>query len=249
MSIDDNGLPRRVNREAKTQLTRLLAPLYPPHCLLCEQPADNRRCPYLCNTCLQSLPRNHPACPRCALPLQQPQAPLCGACLQRAPIWTSAHALWRYEAQAQWLIQHYKYANAYYLDTCLATLLGDYAQRQLQGQFDAVVPVPMHPRRWVSRGFNQAQVLAQGVAAALALPLLAQPVLRIKNTPRFAAGQDKAARRKAIKGAFQVNADMPERVLIVDDVKTTGATSEELARVIKQAGAQQVSVLVLARTA
>lgn len=229
--------------------------LYPKRCVLCEQPCKEgspvqpfQDVAHICAACLALLPHNNKACNTCALPLQLEESVQCGQCLGKQPIWASAHALWRYESQAQWLIQHYKYAKAYYLDRSFSALLAAYADRLLQDQFDAVVPVPMHKRRWVSRGFNQAEVLARAVAKQLDLPLLAREVERVKNTPRFAAGQDKKARRRAIKGAFRVNADMPDRLLIVDDVKTTGATSEELARVLLQAGAKSVSVLVLART-
>lgn len=228
----------------------LLDWLYPRHCVLCE-----KRCQtgvdaaHICADCLVLLPHNDSACTRCALPLQQDEKLQCGQCLKQPPVWASAHALWRYESQAQWLIQHYKFAKAYYLDRSFSALMAAYADRLLQDQFDAVVAVPMHKRRWVSRGFNQAEVLARAVARQLELPLLARQVERVKNTPRFAAGQDKKARRRAIKGAFRVNGAMPERLLIVDDVKTTGATSEELARVLLQAGAKCVAVLVLARTA
>ena len=227
----------------------LLDWLYPKRCVLCDQVCrKNEDAAHICADCLALLPHNHNACSTCALPLQLEEKLQCGQCLSKQPIWTSAHALWRYESQAQWLIQHYKYAKAYYLDRSFSELLSTYADRLLQDQFDAVVAVPMHKRRWVSRGYNQAEVLARSVAQQLELPLLAREVERVKNTPRFAAGQDKQARRRAIKGAFRVNEDMPERLLIVDDVKTTGATSEELARVLLRAGAKEVSVLVLART-
>lgn len=227
----------------------LLNWLYPQCCALCEQRCrSGESASHICVNCLNLLPNNDNACTTCALPLQLGEALQCGQCLKKQPIWTAAHALWRYEAEAQWLIQHYKFAKAYYLDRSFSELLAAYADRLLQEQFDAVVAVPMHRRRWISRGYNQAEVLARAVAMQLDLPLLTQEVQRVKNTPRFAAGQDKQARRRAIKGAFRVDAAILGRLLIVDDVKTTGATSEELAKVLLRAGAKSVSVLVLART-
>ena len=229
--------------------------LYPKRCVLCDQACQgvnsahkSKDVAHICADCLALLPHNHHACSTCALPLQLDEALQCGQCIRKQPIWASAHALWRYESQAQWLVQHYKYAKAYYLDRSFSALLAAYADERLQGQFDAVVAVPMHKRRWVSRGYNQAEVLARAVAQQLGLPLLAREAERVKNTPRFAAGQDKKARRRAIKGVFRVSGAVPERLLIVDDVKTTGATSEELARVLLKAGAKSVAVLVLART-
>lgn len=226
----------------------LSACLFLRRCALCEQDCAGSALAHICDRCEQTLPHNRSACRTCALPLEAEHNTQCGECLKKPPIWASAHALWRYEDDARELIQHYKFAKAYYLDRSFGRALAHYADRLLQGQFDAVVAVPMHKRRWVSRGFNQAQILAQAVAEALDLPLLSHQAQRVKNTPRFAAGQNKQQRRKAIKGAFNIEGKMPARVLIVDDVKTTGATSEELARVIRKAGAESVSVLVLART-
>lgn len=226
--------------------------LYPRRCVLCEQTCSDSALAHICNTCEQALPHNSPACMSCALPLQGKENRQCGECIQRPPIWTSAHALWRYEDDARQLIQQYKYAKACYLDKSFSQALSLYADKRLRDQFDAVIAVPMHKRRWVSRGFNQAQILAQAVAKTLDIPLLSHDVERIKNTPRFAAGQSKTQRRQAIKGAFSVNADRfvgVDRALIVDDVKTTGATSEELAKQMLKAGVKEVSVLVLARTA
>lgn len=225
-------------------IVNLLSIFYPKHCALCESPGD-----YLCADCQQELPVNHNACSTCALPLEIDHQGQCGECLKKAPIWQSAHSLWRYEADAQWLIQHYKYAKAYYLDQSFSQLMYSYADTRLKGQFDAVVAVPMHKRRRVSRGFNQAEILAGSVAEALDVPFIQYGIERTKNTPRFAEGQDKQTRKKAIKGAFSVKTHLPARLLVVDDVKTTGATSEELGRALLQAGAREVSVFVLARTA
>lgn len=118
------------------------------------------------------------------------------------------------------------------------------------GAIDAVVPVPLHPRRLVTRGYNQSVLLASPVARALGVPLCAGVVSRDRDTPRQAR-QDREGRQKGVAGAFR-SAPTPRvagrRVLLVDDVRTTGSTLEACAEALCRAGARKVTPFVLATT-
>jgi ComF family protein len=110
-----------------------------------------------------------------------------------------------------------------------------------------VVPVPLHRRRMAARGFNQAELLARVVAEALSLPLRTDRLRRIRET-RAQASLPGRLRREGPLGAFRAEGDLSgARVLLVDDVLTTGTTASECARVLREAGAERVYVIVFAR--
>ncbi len=114
------------------------------------------------------------------------------------------------------------------------------------GLVDAVVPVPLHRRRLAERGFNQAVLLARPLARALGVPLLVGRLVRVRPT-RPQVGLEADARRDNVRGAFAMRGEVPRRVLLVDDVRTTGATLGEAARVLAGSGGTEVRTLTLAR--
>jgi ComF family protein len=136
----------------------------------------------------------------------------------------------------------------------LAAALGSLAQRALREQrpgakFDLVVPVPLHPRRLVERGYNQAALLAHHVADVVSAPIEARALVRRKNTPQQAR-LDREARLRNVGGAFTVRDSLIVRgraVLLVDDVATSGATLAACTTPLLQAGAARVDAVVIAR--
>jgi len=138
-------------------------------------------------------------------------------------------------------------------ETALARSLGRWLARSLPGEAaeaDLVAPVPLHPRRVRERGFNQSEILSAAVAAAVVLPH--RPRLLVKTTPtRAQTGLGRKDRRRNLKGTFSMGSGAAvsgKRILLVDDIYTTGCTVEECARVLRRAGARRVRVLTLART-
>lgn len=141
-------------------------------------------------------------------------------------------------------IGRFKYGGRSELAAPLGALLAQ-AALPLAGTIDVVVPVPLHPRRLRERGYDQAALLARPVAAILAVPLGLELLWRLRDTPPQ-AGLGAEDRVSNVKAAFAAKR-VPERALLVDDVRTTGSTLTECALALRAGGAREVRTLVLAR--
>ena len=197
----------------------------------------------LCAACDADLPRlGMPLCPRCAL--SSPGGALCGRCLAQTPSYDLTIAALAYAFPADTLVHAFKFRG----ELALAPLLAELLARRIPAseRIDMVVPVPLAAERLRGRGYNQAAEVAR--LLALRAPLELFLCERSRDT---AAQSDLpwAERRRNVRGAFVCKRAIPGRsVAVVDDVMTTGATLDELARVLKQAGAIRVVNLVVART-
>jgi len=214
--------------------------LLPQDCFLCAAPsADSLLCP----SCVTGLPRlAAECCPVCALPT--PGASICGACLKQAPHFDATQAVFRYEFPIDRLIHALKYAHR----LASADFLGK-ALAQLPAPLrpDLILPVPLSAARLAQRGFNQALEIARPLARALGAPLEITHIHRRRDTAPQASLPWKE-RTKNIRHAFECEIDLAGKsVLVVDDVMTTGATLDELARTLKAHGAERVENRVLAR--
>jgi ComF family protein len=219
-------------------------------CTLCDEPADIAL--RLCSSCEAELPWLHGRCLVCALPLPG-SGLVCGSCLKRPPSFDRVEAPWRYAFPVDSLITRFKHQAKW----PLGRLLGELLSRHLLHGFDEgltrpdlLLPVPLADRRQRRRGFNQAALLAQWLGEQLHLPVQAQWLQRVSDTP---AQQQlgAAARQRNLRRAFALSAESRVAGLhlaLVDDVLTTGATTESLARLLKKAGAARVDVYCLART-
>lgn len=224
-------------------MNRCLNPIQaalPGNCVLCGASGCRAR---LCEGCEAALPRLPRArCEVCALPLTAGRS--CGSCLEKAPAYDSVTAAYAYAFPLDALVQAYKYRG----DLSLAPLLAARLVRAVVAQVDAIIPIPLAPARLRERGFNQAHELARHVGRALGLPVLAAACRKVNETPPQAALPWKE-RARNVRGAFVCDLDLAgKRIAVVDDVMTTGATLNELARNLKRAGAAQVSGWVIART-
>ena len=208
-------------------------------CLLCGAESGPE---LLCPACIGELPALPESCPQCALP--SPAAAVCGSCINRSPHFDATFALWRYEFPCDGLVQALKYRAQLALAGFFARSL---ASRPLP-EVDVVLPMPLHAKRLAERGFNQALEIARGLARYRGTPIEPRGVLRVKNTPPQTElpYEDRA---KNVRGAFRCELDLSgASVAVLDDVMTTGATLNELARVLKRAGARRVENFVIART-
>jgi ComF family protein len=214
--------------------------LLPRACLLCGARADANG---VCTACAADLPRL-PAvcCPICAAPLPA-CAPACGACLARPPAFDATIAAWRYAHPLDSLVQGLKFRRRLASADFLARAL--LAGPRPAG--DVVVPVPLAPARLRERGFNQSVEIARPLARALALPLDVERLVRVRDTPPQSRLPWRA-RQGNVRNAFACGADFAgSAVIVVDDVMTTGATLDAVARALKERGAIRVTNWVVAR--
>ena len=221
--------------------------LLPATCVLCDQKGAAGQ--DLCHGCAGELPYIRAACERCAipLPLLQAGAGVCGQCQQSPPSFDAARALFHYREPVDQLLKGLKFNGKLHNARLLGELMAERLVAPGALHPDAIVPVPLHPARLRQRGFNQALELARPLARRLGAPLLPQLCQRVRDTaPQL--GQDAKARRRNLKGAFAVS-DLGDikRMVIVDDVMTTGSTAELLAQALKRAGAERVELWVCAR--
>lgn len=214
--------------------------LLPQSCQLCG--ADSTAGP-LCPPCLEDLPWLPRArCAVCAVPLAG--GSLCGACLDRPPRFDQVEAVFAYRFPVDALIHAYKYGGR----LALARVLGELLARHVARDVDAIVPMPLARGRLAERGFNQALEIARVTAAATGIALIADACRKTADTPPQAALPWKE-RARNVRRAFVCDADFDGgRIAVVDDVLTTGATLNELARVLRKAGAANVRGWVVART-
>ncbi len=225
-------------------LQHVRALLWPPQCVLCAgpgQPPDRD----LCERCEAELPGNERCCLRCAETLASEHATsLCGACVRRPPRFDACVAPFRYAYPLDYMIRAFKYGR----EVAYGRVLGDLFARRLQRDVpELLLPVPLGRKRFAKRGYNQAIELARRLSRRFDIPLRTDLLVRTRDTAEQ-AGLDRKARRKNLRGAFELAAPLlARRVAIVDDVVTTGSTANEIARVLKRAGAARVEVWVIAR--
>lgn len=197
----------------------------------------------LCAPCTADLPWLPRArCAVCALPLAS--GAVCGACVARPPRFDRVDAPFAYRYPVAPLIHALKYGGR----LALARTLGEALSQAVPRDADAIVPMPLARGRLAERGFNQALEIARVVAARTGIPLDRDAARKVVDTPPQAALPWKE-RARNVRRAFVCDADLSGlRIAVVDDVLTTGATLEEIARVLRRAGAASVSGWVVART-
>ena len=160
-----------------------------------------------------------------------------------------AWALFHYEMPITSLLRRLKFQNGEYCGTMLGKLMGREILHDLPYQPDAVVPIPLSEKRRAARGYNQAALLAQEIAASLQVPMLEEVLFRKRHTKQQSRFSDPLVRQKNIEGAFGVREDWDIeglRILVVDDILTSGATIHEAARTLVSAGAGDVLGVVCA---
>lgn len=218
----------------------------PPTCLLCNSPGHNRW--DICYDCYTELPWLRRACLQCAITLPE-DSPLdipCGECQQRPPAFDQTSAVFKHEQAIRYLITHLKF-NAQFKHARLLGLLLAEALAQAPARPEAIIPMPLHPKRFQERGFNQSIEIAHTVAKQLQLPLYLNYCVRHRNTPHQ-TNLTRTERLKNMHNSFSVRKPIPaQHVAILDDVMTTGSTLNELAVVLKNAGVQRVEAWVCAR--
>ncbi len=224
---------------------------YPPVCTICSANVASRE--YLCEECDAKITRIVPPfCAKCSEPFEGAiTGPFtCANCAHRTIYFDAAVSAYRSRGIVRRIILDFKYGRRLYLRHLVArwlfAALDD--DRLRQQRFDVIIPVPLHPARERERGFNQATLLAELASAQMSLQ--ARPLLERTRYTTTQTAFDRAERMENLHGAFRLrkSADVRKlRVLLIDDVLTTGSTLSECARVLKKAGAISVHAATAAR--
>jgi ComF family protein len=230
--------------------------LYPRHCHHCGRSLHEGRARILCGACFRELVAGRIAgtlCELCGLPLagEQGSGALCLTCRTERRHFDLARALFAYRGPASSVIRAFKFEGEFSLGAQFleAALERGWLPPGI-GPAEVVLPVPLHRRRRRERGYDQASLLARVLARRLGTRFVSRALVRTRYTSQQALLP--AARRwDNVRGAFAVRAPASvrgRRVLLVDDVMTSGTTADECAKVLKRAGAAHIQVLTLART-
>lgn len=214
--------------------------MFPTNCLLCLAACEGD----LCRPCHDSLPRlpsEH--CPLCLLPTKDSR--VCGNCLKNHPVWTRAIAALQYAFPVDAMIRSLKYQENLNLAPILANLL--IAKINKCPPPDAIIPVPLHPTRLQERGYNQALEISRHLSKQMNVPLLPRACVRTKDTPSQTELSWKK-RQTNMRNAFECTTSLVHKhVALLDDVMTSGATLNELAKAVHKQGAIEISLWVIAR--
>ena len=232
-----------------------LALLFPQACAVCGASVEARSDGMACAECWQQtriFSEEDLICWKCGVPAPGvvPEEKRVDVRCRRCEVehFTAARACGAYEGALRASVLALK--REPHVATRLAGLMLE-AQRRTPLQLASrIVPVPLHPERLRERGFNQAAILARSLAGLAGLPVDEWSLARTTHTERHRAGMDARARHESVEDAFEVRRPrlvQNERILLVDDVYTTGATVSSCARTLKAAGAEEVFVLTLAR--
>jgi ComF family protein len=228
--------------------------LFPAVCPLCQAALGAGRRDPLCGACWSAISRlRGPRCPGCGVPRLAPAEPAapglegwsCPSCALRPPAFDYACSAAVYAGALREVLHAFKFGGRRALARPLAALIVE--ECGLPAGVDALVPVPLAAGRERERGFNQARLIAERLAPALAVPVRARWLLRARPTrPQSDLGAEE--RRANVRDAFRASPAVAGRhVVVVDDVMTTGATAGECARALRMAGAERVGVLTVAR--
>jgi ComF family protein len=238
---------RLVRRAGRWLLDAILPPRCPGCGVIIDAPAA------VCGVCWSNIAFIvEPLCQRCGRPFEFNVADqsVCGRCLADPPVYGRARAVVLYDDASRGLLLRFKHGDGLHLTPLFGTWLSR-AGSELLAEADLMVPVPLHRTRLFARRYNQATVLALEIGRRADLPVDVLGLIRARRTPSQGT-RTRAARERNVRGAFKVTPALAanikdRRVLLIDDVLTSGATVNACARVLTRAGASGVDVLTIAR--
>lgn len=249
-------VPLKIAPAASIFAERLLGLFYPNTCQICEKGSATANEGFVCANCWSGPHGVHfvvpPFCDKCGLPFEGDISNefVCSNCRDQTLHFRSARAAVKLKDVVQETVHRYKYNNSLWFETFLLDLLARQATPALKREhWDFIVPIPLHWKKRYERGFNQAERLARGLSKAAAIPLNAKLLKRVLPTPTQTR-LSRAERQANVRKAFAYRPAEPlrgERLILIDDVLTTGATASTCAKVLKDNGAGDVDVWTVAR--
>jgi ComF family protein len=255
---DSSGKPRNgfglLHAMLQNAAQQMLDIVYPPSCIACL--AAVQQSAALCTACWSAMPFiERPFCERLGTPFTHDLGPglISPEAIANPPVYGRARAVARFEdGPARQLVHRLKYGDRAELAAPMGRWMARAGAELLPGA-DLLIPVPLHRRRLFQRRFNQAAVLAQTISGLSGVPADPLVLRRVRPTPPQ-VGLSRAQRADNVQGAFRVSAEdrakvQDRKIVLVDDVMTSGATANAASRVLLRAGAASIDVVVFARVA
>ena len=215
-------------------------------CPVCLEPKEWRE-GLICPACQSLWPAVECPCQVCALPLKSESIHVCGQCQQHPPAFDRVLTSASYQSMATWCIKRLKYRQDFLAGRILVDQFLNYLATVEIESVDCLVPMPLHWWRQLRRGFNQSALLAHSIGTRLNLPVANNLARRTRATPPL-EGLSRKQRRRVMNGVFTCKPVKGRHIAVVDDVMTTGASAQALAKQLKAKGARQVDIWVMART-
>ncbi|MGQ3888915.1 ComF family protein [Legionella sp. CNM-1927-20] len=212
-------------------------------CVLCNQ--YHREQLAICNPCLELFIPLKYACSICRVPLLSDSILQCGYCIKQKPDYDQVLTAYAFEEPLRTLIHQFKYHQALYLRVLLTKFMLDALPCQSYRP-DCFIPIPLHPKRLYSRGFNQSVILAKLLSNYLSVPVDLTLLHKTINTPPQATLSRKQ-RHQNLKASFTTKSSRYQHITIIDDLITTGNTANEVAKLLKRQHVQRVDVWCIAR--
>ena len=237
---------RHLGIQGHQLVSSFLSFIYPSRCPVCRNQSDAHVYAPICLYCWSTIERyNGSSCRVCAVPIVSPYAGVCGECLSHPPYFSFVLAYGLYSGILREAIHLFKFSGIKRLGRPLGRLLSSLPIPEA----DIIVPVPLSKRGLRQRGFNQTLILAKTLSKDLKIPFSIDCLFKRRDTPPQ-SGIRAVDRKRNVKGAFEVREDVArKKVILLDDVMTTGATVRECAKTLAKAGAEEIIVVVLARSA
>lgn len=235
---------QRRKRGARGLSDWILNLLYPPVCPFCGKLSPEG----ICAACRNKIVYvSEPRCMRCGKPLRDEAQEYCQTCARRKSAIDQGRGLWLHTDPVSGAVYRFKYKNKRIWGRIFATELARrYAEQIRDWEINEIIPIPLHASRKRQRGFNQSEVVARELAALTGIPCRVDVLLRIRKTvPQKKLDPD--GRAANLRGAFGVSRSWRacEKVLLIDDIYTTGATVEKAAKMLKKAGCRNVYFLTI----
>lgn len=232
----------------KNCIEAVLGLLFPDRCVLCDNPGD-LWLGGLCPSCRESfVPIRDPWCMKCGKQLLSKEEAYCGDCRRKDHAYERGISLCVYNEPVRRSIYRLKYRERQRYARFYGRAMAKCLTRQIGGfEADLIVPVPLHENRLKVRGYNQAALIARALGEAVGIPVREDVIRRGKDTKALKLLQPDE-RREQLKSAFNITSNSVKlnNVLVVDDIYTTGATMNEIARQLKSAGAKKVYFITIA---
>lgn len=232
---------------------RFLDILYPPHCCICQKPLDDTT--FICEECssgFQSID-TIAHCQYCYYPFSALASDQlvedCFNCRDSSFVFQNNYSVFLFEGNIKELVYKYKFHGQDFLADVMASHMVSFCLKNIEGDFDILTFVPLDKKRYSDRGYNQAELLAKKIAKSLGHGRVVSALKQIRGKD-VQSSLSRGERYRNVKGAFSVSAVKPicnARVLLIDDVCTTGATLNECSKVLLAKGAKEVITLSFAR--